>query len=392
MDPVRNPYSPGAGNRPPALVGRETDLDVFDIAIQRLSIGRHDRSAIVTGLRGVGKTVLLREFGRIAASHQWVHEHVEVSEETQFVSVVAELVRRAILRLSPGKRLADLAQAPLRALRAFQLRWGLPDGNEVSIGIDPSYGTADSGLLDRDFADLFVATGQLARTRGCGVLLTIDEMQFLTKQHLTDLIMGLHEVSQQGMPLIVAGAGLPSLPALAGEARSYAERLFDFRTVGRLDAAGSATALADPALEEGVRWEQQALDRIIDLTDGYPYFLQEFGKQAWLVSENDDAISAEDVEAAIPLAINELDHGFFRVRFDRTTDAERAYLHAMANLGAGEYPSGDVAAAQGKSTTQVGMVRDSLIRKGLCYSPRHGFMAFTVPMFDDYLRRRVSAR
>ena len=385
---MRNPYSPGAGNRPPALVGRESDLDVFDIAIQRLSIGRHDRSVIVTGLRGVGKTVLLREFGRLAQSQGWVHEHVEVSEETQFVTVAAELVRRSILRLSAGKRLADLAQTPLRALRSFQVRWGLPGGGELSIGLDPAEGTADSGLLERDLADLFVATGQLAQQRNRGVLLTIDEMQFLSKQHLTDLIIGLHEVSQQGLPFIVAGAGLPSFPALAGEARSYAERLFDFRTVGRLDAGGSAIALTDPAAEEGVRWNQRALDRITDLTDGYPYFLQEFGKQAWLVSENEGVIGVDDVEAAIPLAIDELDNGFFRVRFDRTTDAERAYLHAMARLGSGDYASGNIAAAQGKNTTQVGVVRDSLIRKGLCFAPRHGVMAFTVPMFDEYLRRR----
>lgn len=385
---MRNPYSPGAGNRPPALVGRESDLEVFDIAVKRLSIGRHDRSVIVTGLRGVGKTVLLREFGRIAESQRWIHEHIEVSEDTQFVAFAAELVRRSILRLSPGKRLAEMAQTPLRVLRAFQVRWGLPDGSEVAIGLEPAEGTADSGLLDRDLADLFVATGRLAQERERGVLLTIDEMQFLTKEHLTDLIMGLHEVSQNGLPLVVAGAGLPSLPALAGEARSYAERLFDFRTVGRLDANGSAIALTDPAKDEGVRWDRQALDRITELTDGYPYFLQEFGKQAWLASENVDVISVDDVEAAIPRAIDELDNGFFRVRFDRTTDAERAYLHAMASLGAGDYASGDVAAAQGKSTTQVGMVRDSLIRKGLCYAPRHGAMAFTVPMFDEYLRRR----
>ena len=388
MDPISNPYSPGAGNRPPALVGREDDLTVFDVAVKRLSIGNHDRSVIATGLRGVGKTVLLREFGRIATAQQWVHEHVEVSEETQFVTTVAELVRRSILRLSPGKRFAELAQTPLRALRAFQIRWGLPDGSEITVGLDPAEGTADSGLLDRDLADLFVATGHFARERNSGVLLTIDEMQFLSKEHLTDLIIGLHEVSQFGLPFVVAGAGLPSLPALAGEARSYAERLFDFRTIGRLNDAGSAAALEEPAREMGVAWDQDALNRIKELTDGYPYFLQEFGKQAWLASESDKTISLEDVEASIPGAMNALDEGFFRVRFDRTTDAERAYLHAMASLGAGDYASGEVAAAQGKSTPQVGVVRDSLIRKGLCYAPRHGVLAFTVPMFDEYLRRR----
>lgn len=390
VDPVRNPYSPGAGNRPPALVGREDDLDVFDVVIRRLSIGNHDRSVIITGLRGVGKTVLLREFGRIAEKHQWIHEHVEISEETEFAAVIATLVRRSLLRLSKTKRIVGHAQTALQVLRTFQLRWGLTDGSEVTFSLDPLEGTADSGMLDRDLADLFITTGQLARERGSGVLLTIDEMQFLGKQHLADLIMGLHEMSQLGLPFLIAGAGLPSLPAHVGEARSYAERLFDFRTVGRLDANGSSAALTEPAEREGVTWEAEALDRIRALTDGYPYFLQEFGKQAWLVSDSADVIGPDDVDAAVPLAIGELDNGFFRVRFDRTTDAERAYLHAMANLGSGDYSSGDVAASQRKTTAQVGMVRDSLIRKGLCYAPRHGVVAFTVPMFDDYLRRRQS--
>lgn len=388
MDPVRNPYSPGAGNRPPALVGREDDLDVFDIVIRRLSIGNHDRSVIITGLRGVGKTVLLREFGRIAEKNKWIHEHVEISEETDFAAVIATLVHRSLLRLSRTKRIVGHAQNALRVLRTFQLRWRLTDGSEVTLGLDPLEGTADSGMLDRDLADLFITTGQLARECESGVLLTIDEMQFLSKQHLADLIMGLHEMLQLGLPFLIAGAGLPSLPAHVGEARSYAERLFDFRTVGRLDVDGSSAALTEPAEREGVMWEPGALDRIRMLTDGYPYFLQEFGKQAWLVSDSPDVIGPEDVEAAVPLAIGELDNGFFRVRFDRTTDAERAYLQAMASLGAGDYSSGDVAASQNKTTTQVGMVRDSLIRKGLCYAPRHGVVAFTVPMFDDYLRRR----
>ncbi len=389
---MRNPYSPGAGNPPPALVGRDADLETFDIAVRRLSIGNHARSVVLTGLRGVGKTVLLGEFGRIAEGGKWVHEQLEVSEETQFVSVAAELVRRAILRLSPGRRLrAGLAQEALRALRSFQVRWEVPGGGELAVGLEPEVGTADSGLLDRDLTDLFVATGKLAQQQERGVLLTIDEMQFLGNEHLTNLIVGLHRVSQLGLPFVVAGAGLPSLPALAGEARSYAERLFDFRTVDRLDDAASAAALAEPAKAEGVQWTTDALARIKELTDGYPYFLQEFGKQAWLAAESDDVISVEDVEASIPLAIDELDNGFFRARFDRTTDAERAYMYAMASLevGAGDYASGEVAAAQGKNTTQVGPVRDSLIRKGLCYSPRHGVIAFTVPMFDEYLRRRT---
>ena len=223
------------------------------------------------------------------------------------------------------------------------------------------------------------------------MLLTVDEMQFLPKDHFTALIMGLHEVSQLNLPIVVAGAGLPSLLSLAGDARSYAERLFDFRTVGRLSPEGSAAALTEPADAEGVQWTVEALDRIVGLTDGYPYFIQEFGKQAWTVAEGPDQINEQDVDVAVPLATEELDRGFFAVRFDRTTDTERAYLDAMAQAG-GECASGAVARALGKTTTGVAQTRDALIRRGLCYSPQRGVIAFTVPMFDQYLRRRSHLR
>ncbi|MCQ3814212.1 MAG: ATP-binding protein [Acidimicrobiia bacterium] len=387
MDPVNNPYSPGAGNHPPALVGRETDLAHFNVVVKRLSIRNHDRSVIITGLRGVGKTVLLREFGRIAERHRWIHNHVEVSEDTRFIVVITAMLRRSLLQLSRGKQLAKHVKAAMRVLKAFQIRWELPEGIEIAAGIDPVAGSADSGLLDRDLADLFVAVGELAQKSDRGVLLTIDEMQFLPKDALADLIMALHEMSQLGLPFLIAGAGLPSLSSNVGDARSYAERLFEFRSIGRLDADGSAAALVQPAKKKGVRWDQAALKRVTMLTDGYPYFLQEFGKQIWFVANGPDVICLDDVDSAVPLAIEKLDEGFFRVRYDRTTGAERGYLNAMATLGTGDYASGDVAAAQRKTTAQVAVVRDALIRKGLCYSPRHGVVAFTVPMFADYLRR-----
>lgn len=390
MDPVRNPYSPGAGNRPPALVGRADDIAAFDIAVQRLSIGRHDRSVIVTGLRGAGKTVLLREYGTVAAQHGWLSEHVEVTDRADFVAVIADLVRRTLMRLSAGRRLTDRMRRAFGVLKSFQIRWNLPEGSEIAVGADAVLGSADSGLLDRDLASLFAEIGELARDRRTGVSLTVDEMQFLPKEQFTALIMGLHEISQRGLPLLVAGAGLPSLIALAGEARTYAERLFEFRPVGRLDADGTTAALVEPAETEGVRWEGPALDRVQTITDGYPYFVQEFGKQAWLVARSPSEITEQDVVDAIPLALEELDRGFFRVRFDRTNASERAYMAAMASLGSGEYSSGAVAAALGKTTTQVASVRDALMRRGLCYSPRYGVIAFTVPMFDSYMRRRTS--
>lgn len=223
MDPVRNPYSPGAGSPPPALVGRDTELEAFDIAVQRLGIGRSAKSLMLTGLRGVGKTVLLREFGRIGEQHGWVHQQIEATEDLQFPEAMAMLVRKALLRLSAGERLADRAKRAFGVLKSFQVRWKLPDGGDVTVGLDPVPGRADSGMLDYDLAGLFTEVGELAQDRGVGVLFTIDEIQYLTRDHLAALIVGLHRVSQEQLPFMVAGAGLPSLPALAGEAKSYAE-------------------------------------------------------------------------------------------------------------------------------------------------------------------------
>ncbi|WP_419842091.1 AAA family ATPase [Candidatus Poriferisodalis sp.] len=387
MDPVRNPYSPGAGTPPPALVGRDAHLDTFDVAVQRLAIGRSAKSLMLTGLRGVGKTVLLREFGRTAESHGWTHVRTEATEQQHFVESMATLVRTALLRLSAARRAAKRARRALGILRSFRARWNLPGGGEFSLGFDPVPGVADSGALDEDLAGLFSAVGDLARAQGTGVLFTVDEVQYLSLDELAALIVGLHRISQDQLPFMVAGAGLPSLPSLAGEARSYAERLFSFPIIDSLPAAEASRALSAPAAEEEVHWQPDALERIVELTDGYPYFLQEFGKQAWDVATGSEHITLADVEAAVPLALDELDSGFFRARIGRTTDAERAYLAAMASLGPGPYESGRVAAARGKTTSQVGPVRDALIKRGLCYAPRHGIIDFTVPMFDQFIRR-----
>jgi AAA ATPase domain len=388
MDPVANPYTPGAGSRPPALVGRDRELLSFGIAVKRMAQGRPAKSQMITGLRGVGKTVLLREFGRTAAGEGWVHEQLEATEDLRFLDAIATLARKALLDLSARRRLADRARRAAGVLRAFRMRWKLPDGSDLEV--EPVFGPADSGMLDDDLAGLFVELGGLARDHGTGVLFTIDEVQYLAKEHLAALIVGLHRVSQEQVPFMVAGAGLPSLPGLAGEAKSYAERLFDFPTIGSLSVDDATAALSSPAREQGVIWQPAAMKRVIALTEGYPYFLQQFGKQSWDVARGPQKILAGDVAAAIPIAMDELDTGFFRVRIDRTSDAERAYLRAMVSLGGpGPYPSGDVAMALGKKTNQVGPVRDSLIKRGLCYSPRWGEIAFTVPMFDQFIRHAL---
>jgi len=389
MDPVRNPYNPGAGIRPPALVGRDDELQSFDVAVQRLGMGRHDRSILLSGLRGVGKTVLLQEFGRIAQGHQWVHQHVEAAEGFDLTEAMALLSRHAILRLSPGKRIAENTRRALGALRAFQVRWELPEGGGVVAEIDPRLGWADSGRLDNDLGDLFAELGKLARDHQRGVLFTIDEMQYLDRDRLGALIAALHRVSQLQLPLVVAGAGLPSLLSLAGDARSYAERLFAFRTINSLSREESVAALAVPSEKEEVEWQTAALDAAIEATKGYPYFLQEIGKHTWELAPGPDRITAGDVEVAIPMATEGLDSGFFRVRVDRTTAAERDYLKAMASLGPGPHSTGDVASVLDKTTPQVNQFRDALIKRGLCYSPRHGHIDFTVPMFGDFIMRRL---
>ena len=386
---MRNPYNPGAGRPPPALVGRGRELETFDIAIQRLTLGRSAKSQLLTGLRGTGKTVLLREFGRIADHHDWAHEKIEATEDLAFVEGISILVSGALLRLRVRDQIRDRASRALGALTAFRVAYRVPDiGIDVDLGVEPAVGRADTGILAEDLAELFIEVGDAARTGGIGVLLTIDELQYVSQANLAALIVGLHRVSQEQLPLMVAGAGLPTLPGLVSEAKPYAERLFDFHEINSLAPDDARLALSYPgeAEAEGVAWSDAALDSVLELTRGYPYFLQEFGKHAWDVAAGPD-IRQADIDAAAPIALSELDAGFFRARLARTTDAERAYLRAMATLGPGPCGSGEVAKALAKTTAQTGSVRDALIKRGLIYSPRWGQLAFTVPMFDEYVAR-----
>ena len=390
MDPVRNPFSPGAGTRPPLLVGRDREIDAMTIAVQRLALGRFERSLLLTGLRGVGKTVLLNEFGSIAQHQGWIHAQLEATDDIQAARAIAAVARRILLELSVRERSKERARRALGVLRSF-IKVHVPtgDGGTLTIDFDPLPGRADSGQLDGDLAGVLTELGETAAESGAGVLITIDEIQYLPRPELSALIVGLHRVSQLGLPVMVAGAGLPSLPGLAGEARSYAERLFRYVSIDSLSSEDAKRALVEPVEAEDASWEPAAVDRALRDTGGYPYFIQEFGKQAWNVAQ-DRTISLQDMDAASTLAIDELDGGFFRARIDRTTDAERDYLRAMAALGgSGPYKSGEVSRQLGKKTTQTGPVRDSLIKRGLCYSARHGDLSFTVPMFDEFLRRAL---
>lgn len=383
MDPVRNPYSPGAGTPPPTLAGRDAVLADFEVAVQRSSQGRHANSVVLTGLRGVGKTVLLREFERIAAQHRWITRAAEAGVEVPFVEDLGMAVREALLELSAGARMAERGRRALEVFRSFQVTWRLPDAGEVSAGFDAAPGRADSGLLARDMRALFSEVGALARERGTGVLLTVDEVQFLEREHLEALIVALHRIAQDRLPLLVAAAGLPSVPGRLGDAKSYAERLFDFHTINSLNRVDAAAAVRTPAEAEGVHWRDDAIDHVLGRTRGYPYFLQEFARQAWNIAPAANEITAADVKNALRVARNALDTGFFSVRVDRTTDAERECLMEMAALGDGPYRLREL-----RERADAGHPVASLMERGLCYSPRTGHVDFTVPLFADFVRRR----
>jgi hypothetical protein len=387
MDAVRNPYSPGAGTRPPALVGREVQIDAMDVSLQRLLKGRDGRSQMLTGLRGVGKTVMLNEFEILAESRGFFHEHIEVSEDGDLAPRLAAAFRRVLLAMDARKRIGERVKRALGVLKAFSLR--LPNGPEIYIDVDAVFGPADSGDLATDLSGLFVELGEVARDHGTGVLITIDELHYVSLPVLEALVMGLHRAAQLQLPITVAGAGLPSLATLTGEAKSYAERMFTFPIVGSLPPDEAREALTVPAADEDVHWDENALEEVLRVTGGYPYFLQEFGKQAWNIAAEHERITIEDVRSSIPVATAELDDGFFRVRTGRTTDAERMYLRAMAELGPGPARSGEVAKLLGKTSTAFGPTRDGLIKKALCYSPRYGEVDFTVPMFDAFMRRWI---
>jgi len=390
MDPVRNPYSPGAGTRPPALVGRDREIDAMDVALQRLLLGRDGRSQLLTGLRGVGKTVLLNEFELLADGRGYFHEHVEVAEDGTFAPKLAAALRRVVIAMDAKRRVGERARRALGVLRAFSLR--LPDGAELHLDVEPVHGPADSGDLASDLAGLFVELGTLARDHQTGVMLTVDELHYVDLATFSALIVGLHRANQLRLPITVAGAGLPSLATLTGEAKTYAERMFTFPRVESLAADLALEALTTPAHDEGVDWDEDALGLILEVTGCYPYFLQEFGKAAWEVADGPDRITADDVRRCIPVATAELDDGFFRVRAGRTNDTERRYLRAMAELGPGPVRSADVAALLGKRPSALGPTRDSLIKRAICYSPRWGEIDFTVPMFDQFMKRWMPPR
>ena len=390
MDPRQNPYAPGAGTPPPELAGRDELIERAAVALDRIRAGRAARSFILYGLRGVGKTVLLNRIRLDAEARGIASVRVEAPEERSLPALLIPALRATLLRLSRGELLKDGLLTGMRALASFTkaLRVKYQD-IEFSIDADPATGLADSSDLDTDLTDLLLTLGRAAGERATAIVLFIDELQYVPEEQLASLIAALHTSSQEQLPITMVAAGLPQLVGRTGDAKSYAERLFEFVPVDRLDDDDARDALIVPASKEGVAFDADAISEILCQTSGYPYFLQEWGKHTWDVAHA-SPIELNDARRATTEALAELDASFFRVRFDRMTPTQKRYLRAMAELGPGPHRSGDIAHILNRKVTTVAPIRNSLIAKGMIYSPAHGDTAFTVPLFDDFMKRIMS--
>jgi hypothetical protein len=389
MDPVRNPFAPGAGSPPPELAGRDSVRQKMQLCLSRLRIGRPAKSVMLIGLRGVGKTVLLDKMMRDAQQDGIITIRIEAPEARSLPALLAPQLRLALLKLNRVAKAADHAIRGLRALAGFVSKLKVTFNDiEVGFDYDPEPGLADNGDLEGDLTMLLEQVGLAAQAAETVVAIYIDELQYVEEAQLAALISALHRCSQAQLPLTVIGAGLPQLRGKMGDAKSYSERLFDFPEIGPLNPKESSDAIIKPILDERAEIEAGAVELIISETRGYPYFLQEWGKHAWDIASQ-SPITVHDVECASKEAIATLDESFFRVRFDRLTPKEKQYLRAMAELGAGPHRSGDIAAELNRETSSLGPIRGSLIAKGMIWSPTHGDTAFTVPLFDTFMKRIV---
>ncbi|MCX4387681.1 ATP-binding protein [Micromonospora peucetia] len=409
MDPVRNPYAPGAGQRPPELAGRGRELDVFDVVLERIARGRPERSLMLTGLRGVGKTVLLNTLRSQAINHLWGSGKIEARPDQSLRRPIGAALHMAVRELAPRHRAPDRIDAFLGVLKAFAQRTAptgrgnaapkLRDRWQPGIDVPAATGRADSGDIEIDLVELLTDAAAVAADVGTGIAIFIDEMQDLGPEDVSALCAACHELSQLGAPLIVVGAGLPHLPAVLSAAKSYSERLFRYQRIDRLDRIAADQALCAPAEREEVEYEPKALDLLYEKSGGYPYFVQAYGKATWDHAPR-SPITTADVRVAAPEAEAELAVGFFGSRFERATPAEREYMRAMATLslvegeidGGGRddmdaaVPTAEIARALERKPASLSPARDALIKKGLIYSGERGTVAFTVPHFGRYLR------
>ena len=389
MDPIKNPFSPGAGSPPPELVGRSGILEQARILLGRIKEKRPEKSILLTGLRGVGKTVLLNEMDRLALKTGYRTVGVEAHEDKSLAALLVPPLRKLLFELDRAAGTGDKAKRALAVLKGFMGGLKVKLGEiEIGLDIDPEKGAADSGDLESDLPSLLVAVAEAADERRIPVALLIDELQYFNQKELSALIMAMHKMQQRQLPMVLLGAGLPILPGLAGESKSYAERLFSFPDIGALSEPDAIKAVQDPTRAVGVGFDPDALQEVFRLTQGYPYFLQEWGYQCWNRAEA-SPITLHVVNDASATVIQRLDQNFFRVRFDRLTPGEKRFLRAMAGLGPGAQRTGDIADALRVTVNGLGPVRSKLIKKGMIYSPAHGDMAFTVPLFDQFMLRAI---
>jgi hypothetical protein len=389
MDALRNPFAPGAGSPPPELSGRAALLARASTAMGRIQNGRSEKGVVLVGLRGVGKTVLLSEIRRRAESAKFRICEFEAHEGKPLPALLVPQLRRVLLELDRLESLSEQVKRALRVLKSFMNGVKTKIGElELSLDIDAETGAADSGDIEADLPELLCAVGRAALARHAAIGIFIDEIQYFSPAELSALIMAMHRISQDQLPVILFAAGLPQVVALFGNSKSYAERLFDFPQIGALSVSDTLDALRKPAHAEGVDFSVPAVQHIYKCSAGYPFFIQEWGYQTWNDAQG-PTITERDAQAATAPTIARLDSGFFRVRFDRLTPREKNYLRAMAELGPGPYRTGDVAAALGKKSTALGPLRDGLIGKGMIFSPAYGDIAFTVPLFDEFMRRTM---
>jgi AAA ATPase domain len=387
MDPVNNPFAPGAGTPPPELAGREALREQVRIAIARVRGGLAAKSVLMIGLRGVGKTVLLDRMRDDAEAAGVETLRIEAPESRSLPAMLAPQLRQALLRLSRNDKAKALATRALSALAGFvkSLKVKFHD-IEVGIDVDPEPGLADNGDLQHDLQALLEAAGAAAQEAKTAIAIFIDELQYVKEEELAALITALHRTAQRQLPVLLIGAGLPQLRGRMGSAKSYAERMFDFPDIGPLTADAAKRAISKPARDQGVDVTPEALSAIVEHTQGYAYFVQEWGKHSWDVATV-SPITLQDVERASTTAVAALDESFFRGRFDRLTPAQKIYLRAMSELGPGPHRSGDIADVLSREVTSLGPTRSQLITKGMIWSPSHGDTAFTVPLFDEFMRR-----
>jgi hypothetical protein len=387
MDPVTNPFAPGAGTPPPELAGRDELREMVRVALERVRRGLPTKSVLMVGLRGVGKTVLLDRMRNDAEGGGLHTIRVEAPENRSLPAMLAPQLRQALLRLSRNEKARDLARRALSGLAGFAKALKVKyEDIEVGFDFDPEPGLADNGDLEHDLQSLLEVVGAAAKKASTALVIFIDELQYVEEDQLAALITALHRTAQQQLPVVLVGAGLPQLRGQTGRAKSYAERLFEFPEIGALTNEAARIAIEKPLRQQRVRIDDNALRGILKCTHGYPYFLQEWGKHAWDTADR-SPITLTDVRHASKAAIAALDESFFRVRFDRLTPAEKRYMRAMAELGPGPHRSGDIADTLGRKVTSLGPTRNQLIAKGMIWSPSHGDTAFTVPLFEEFMLR-----